>query len=112
MTTSCVASICSGAFVLAATGALDGLRATTHWRHEHENAEPALPRRGRHDRRRLDRARTRPPRATPLETTRLAVERVAAESGFGSAAVMRQHFGKCVGTTPVAYRHAFSRGEE
>ncbi len=26
-----VASICSGAFVLAATGLLDGLRATTHW---------------------------------------------------------------------------------
>ena len=26
-----VASICSGAFLLAATGALDGLRATTHW---------------------------------------------------------------------------------
>ena len=26
-----VASICSGAFVLAATGVLDGLRATTHW---------------------------------------------------------------------------------
>jgi transcriptional regulator GlxA family with amidase domain len=26
-----VASICSGAFILAATGALDGLRATTHW---------------------------------------------------------------------------------
>jgi len=27
-----VASICTGAFVLAATGALEGLRATTHWR--------------------------------------------------------------------------------
>lgn len=27
-----LASICSGAFVLAATGLLDGLRATTHWR--------------------------------------------------------------------------------
>src|SRR5205809_483286 len=27
-----IASICTGAFVLAATGALDGLRATTHWR--------------------------------------------------------------------------------
>jgi len=27
-----VASICTGAFLLAATGALDGLRATTHWR--------------------------------------------------------------------------------
>ena len=26
-----VASICSGAFILAATGALDGLRVTTHW---------------------------------------------------------------------------------
>ena len=26
-----VASICSGAFVLASTGVLDGLRATTHW---------------------------------------------------------------------------------
>jgi transcriptional regulator GlxA family with amidase domain len=26
-----VASVCSGAFVLAQTGALDGLRATTHW---------------------------------------------------------------------------------
>ena len=26
-----VASICSGAFILAATGLLDGLRATTHW---------------------------------------------------------------------------------
>jgi transcriptional regulator GlxA family with amidase domain len=28
-----VASICTGAFPLAATGALDGLRATTHWAH-------------------------------------------------------------------------------
>jgi transcriptional regulator GlxA family with amidase domain len=28
-----VASVCTGAFLLAATGALTGLRATTHWQH-------------------------------------------------------------------------------
>jgi transcriptional regulator GlxA family with amidase domain len=44
-----------------------------------------------------------------LETTDLAVERVATEAGFGSAAVMRQHFGEIVGTTPLAYRRAFCR---
>ncbi|WP_245721705.1 GlxA family transcriptional regulator [Nocardia crassostreae] len=34
-----VASICIGAFVLAATGLLDGLRATTHWLHCDELAQ-------------------------------------------------------------------------
>jgi len=43
-----------------------------------------------------------------LETTGLAIERTAAESGFGSSTVMRQHFGAIVGTTPLAYRRAFS----
>jgi transcriptional regulator GlxA family with amidase domain len=43
-----------------------------------------------------------------LETTDLDIERVAAAAGFGSAAVMREHFGTVVGTSPVSYRRAFS----
>ncbi|MBK7858909.1 MAG: helix-turn-helix domain-containing protein [Archangiaceae bacterium] len=43
-----------------------------------------------------------------LETSSLSVERVAAGVGFGSATVLREHFGRVVGTTPTAYRRAFS----
>jgi transcriptional regulator GlxA family with amidase domain len=35
------------------------------------------------------------------------VEAVAARSGFGTAAVMRHHFGKRLDTTPQGYRAAF-----
>jgi transcriptional regulator GlxA family with amidase domain len=44
-----------------------------------------------------------------LETTDLSIEQVAAEAGFGSPAVMREHFGDVVGTSPLTYRRAFSR---
>ena len=42
-----------------------------------------------------------------LETTEEPVERVARRVGFGSATVLREHFGRQVGTTPHAYRRAF-----
>ena len=47
-----------------------------------------------------------------LETSDLAIEGVSAEAGFGSAAVMRQHFNDVVGTSPLAYRRAFSRVDQ
>jgi AraC family transcriptional activator FtrA len=42
-----------------------------------------------------------------LERTDLPVEAVAAESGFGTATGLREHFGRAVHTTPTAYRRAF-----
>jgi AraC family transcriptional activator FtrA len=44
-----------------------------------------------------------------LETTDLPVELVAQRCGFGSAATLRQHFGRVVGTAPTAYRSTFRR---
>ncbi len=43
-----------------------------------------------------------------LEESDLGLDAVAAESGFGTAAVMRHHFGKTLNTTPAAYRRTFS----
>lgn len=212
-----VASICSGAFVLAATGALDGLRATTHWRiapelaRRHPDIEvdadvlyvdnanlltsagaaagldlciylvrrdlgahvaaeaaraavmpleraggqaqfivpqppttdggsmgallvwleqnlraelslAAIARRARMSTRTLSRRFRERVGTTPalwvtrarvrgaqrlLETTDLSVERVAAAVGFGSSAVLREHFGRIVGTSPQGYRRSF-----
>jgi AraC family transcriptional regulator, transcriptional activator FtrA len=45
-----------------------------------------------------------------LETTSESLERIAGMCGFGSAVVLRQHFRRVVGTTPLAYRLAF-RGQ-
>lgn len=42
-----------------------------------------------------------------LETTDLSVEAVAAHCGFATAAGLRRHFGRHVGTTPHAYRRTF-----
>jgi transcriptional regulator GlxA family with amidase domain len=42
-----------------------------------------------------------------LETTSDPVERVAAQCGFSSAAVLREHFARIAGTSPLTYRRAF-----
>ncbi|MGD9703833.1 MAG: GlxA family transcriptional regulator [Acidimicrobiia bacterium] len=44
-----------------------------------------------------------------LEMTEVPIEIVAQRSGFGTSATLRQHFGRIVGTNPLAYRQAFSR---
>lgn len=50
-----------------------------------------------------------------LEQTDLGLDAIASESGFGSAAVLRQNFARTLGTTPSAYRARFAtppaRGE-
>jgi AraC family transcriptional activator FtrA len=43
-----------------------------------------------------------------LEQTDLGLDAVAYESGFGSAAVLRQNFARTLGLTPTAYRARFS----
>lgn len=42
-----------------------------------------------------------------LERTDLGLDRIAWESGFGSAAVLRQNFVRVLGITPTAYRARF-----
>ncbi|MFK3677272.1 GlxA family transcriptional regulator [Microbacterium sp. NPDC090218] len=42
-----------------------------------------------------------------LETTSLPIDAVAATTGFGGAALFRQHFGRAFGATPSQYRSAF-----
>ena len=44
-----------------------------------------------------------------LEASDLAIEQVSDRCGFGSAATLRVHFGRVVGTTPHAYRRQFRR---
>jgi transcriptional regulator GlxA family with amidase domain len=42
-----------------------------------------------------------------LETTDAGVDQVATSSGFGSAAALRLHFQRALGTSPTAYRRTF-----
>ncbi len=48
---------------------------------------------------------------TLLESSDLSVETVALRSGFGSAALLRHHFGTHVGVAPAEYRRTFRTPE-
>jgi len=43
-----------------------------------------------------------------LEASALGIEEIGMRCGFGGAIGLRQHFGRVVGTSPTAYRRAFS----
>jgi transcriptional regulator GlxA family with amidase domain len=43
-----------------------------------------------------------------LETTQLPVDLIAAEAGFQSGSVLREHFKRSVGVSPVAWRRSFA----
>lgn len=43
-----------------------------------------------------------------LESTTLSIDQVSDQSGLGSAANLRHHFGVIVGSTPTEYRRAFA----
>jgi len=49
---------------------------------------------------------------TLLESSDVAIENVAARSGFGSAALLRHHFGAHVGVAPAEYRRTFRTPDE
>src|ERR687894_311140 len=109
-----VASICVGAFTLAAAGLLDGLRATTHWAAAGElsrlypdvdvDAGVLFVDNGS--------VLTSAGAAAGLDlclhmTTGHPVERIAGEVGFGSPTSFRDLFKNLVGTSPRDYRRAF-----
>lgn len=58
-------------------------------------------------------ARQRVARAQELlERTDASVDEVARRCGFGTAALLRHHFARTLGTTPLAYRRRFTCAED
>ena len=43
-----------------------------------------------------------------LENSPFSVEEVASRCGFGTAAALRRHFSRVLGTSPTSYRHTFN----
>src|SRR5260370_51259 len=119
-----VLSQCTGAFILAAAGLLDGRRATTHWpgagalarRYPSVDCDPrglsvgdgpVVPRPGTTAdqwliSQRLMRAQEL------LEHPTSSIEQVASECGL-TPLMLRRHFARKYETTPRAYRRTFSQ---
>jgi len=79
--------VCTGAFVLAEAGLLDGRRAPTHWRHTALEAAQALIVAGH------------------------TVTSAAARSGLGSDETLRRVFLRHLNTSPTAYRARFAASD-
>ena len=122
-------SVCSGAFILAATGLLNGRRATTHWYNCAALAAIFPEVRVEPDpiyindgaiwtsagvtagidmaARVIERMRVEAARQA-LSAARLPMKRIARDCGFGTEDTMRRSFMRVLGVTPRAYRDRFS----
>src|SRR5438309_980080 len=102
-----IASLCSGAFVLAHAELLDVQAMASHAHLSTRTfARQFLAMTGTSPLRWLLVQRVAAAQRL-LETADLTVDHVAQACGLGTAANLRLHFGRVVGTSPTAYRKAF-----